>query len=80
MRAWPNRMVRPVPPEKGKGCRVPAVSVVIPTYKRASVIGNAIASVLGQTFQDFEILVADDASPDDTEKVVRGFGDPQSAI
>jgi glycosyltransferase involved in cell wall biosynthesis len=56
---------------------VPAVSVVIPTYKRASVIGNAIESVLAQSFQDFEVLVADDASPDDTENVVRGFRDPR---
>ena len=46
-------------------------SVIIPTYKRAHAIKRAIESVLNQTFQDFEIIVVDDASPDDTAEVVQ---------
>jgi glycosyltransferase involved in cell wall biosynthesis len=52
-----------------------AVSVVIPTYNRASLLGRAIKSVLEQTYQDFEIIVVDDASTDNTEEVVRNLRD-----
>jgi glycosyltransferase involved in cell wall biosynthesis len=51
------------------------VSVIIPTYNRSHVIGRAIRSVLSQTYQDFEIIVVDDGSVDNTEEVVRSFKD-----
>lgn len=53
----------------------PEVSVVIPTYNRAHLVGRAIESVLAQTFEDFEILVIDDASTDNTASVVEGYQD-----
>jgi glycosyltransferase involved in cell wall biosynthesis len=53
------------------------VSVVIPTHNRASLLGAAIASVLSQTFQDLELVVVDDASHDDPERVARSFPDPR---
>lgn len=56
---------------------MPVFSVVIPTYNRASRIRNALASVLAQTATDLEVLVMDDGSTDDTEEVVRSFGDPR---
>lgn len=56
---------------------VPAVSIVIPTYNRAHLIERALRSVLAQTFQDFEVLVMDDASTDDTAGVMARIGDPR---
>lgn len=56
---------------------MPAVSVIIPTYNRANLIGRAIRSVLNQTYQDLELLVIDDGSTDGTDDVVRGFADPR---
>lgn len=53
----------------------PLVSVVIPTYNRAKLIPRAIASVLRQTLQNFEIIIVDDASQDDTESVVKSLTD-----
>ena len=57
------------------GENTPTISVIIPTYNRAHMVGRAIQSVLDQTYQDFEIIVVDDASTDDTEKVVQGLTD-----
>ena len=53
----------------------PTVSVIIPTYNRAHLLGRAIKSVLNQTYKDFELIVVDDGSTDDTEKVVGNFKD-----
>ncbi|MCK4786748.1 MAG: glycosyltransferase [Desulfobacteraceae bacterium] len=49
---------------------MPTVSVIIPTYNRAHVLGRSIQSVLNQTFQDFELIIVDDGSTDDTETLV----------
>lgn len=55
----------------------PAVSVVLPTYNRADRLPRSIRCVLNQTYTDFELIVVDDASTDDTEAVVAGFDDPR---
>jgi glycosyltransferase involved in cell wall biosynthesis len=55
----------------------PLVSVIIPAYNRAHLIGRAIASVLAQSYRNFEIIVVDDASTDDLATVLAGVGSPQ---
>lgn len=49
----------------------PAVSVVIPTFRHRDYIGAALESVFAQSFQDFEVIVINDGSPDDTAAVLR---------
>ena len=51
----------------------PQVSVIIPTYNRASLIGETLNSVLGQTLEDWECLVIDDGSSDNTQTVVEAL-------
>ena len=53
----------------------PRLTVGIPTFNRAAWLGEAIESVLAQTFTDFRLIVSDNASDDDTPEVVRSFAD-----
>ncbi len=53
----------------------PAVSVIIATYNRADLLRQTVESVLKQTFQDFELIVVDDGSTDDTEEVLKSYRD-----
>lgn len=52
---------------------MPKVSVIVPTYNRASYLKEAIQSILDQEFQDFDIVITDNASSDETESVVAAF-------
>lgn len=51
------------------------VSIIIPTYNRASLIGETLDSVKNQTYQDWECIIVDDGSTDDTEQVVKKYTD-----
>lgn len=53
----------------------PVVSIVLPTYKRAHVLPHAIQSVLAQSYLNWELIVVDDNSPDNTAAVVASFDD-----
>jgi glycosyltransferase involved in cell wall biosynthesis len=58
-------------------CIVPTVSVIIPTHDRRAMLGEAIDSVLAQTFRDFELIVVDDGSTDGTQGMLRSRDDPR---
>jgi glycosyltransferase involved in cell wall biosynthesis len=58
----------------GKGV-LGLVSVIIPTYNRAYIVGQAIESVLAQTYPHVELIVIDDGSTDDTRAAVERYGD-----
>lgn len=60
--------------------RPPVVSVVIPAYNGVQVIGETIRSVLNQSYADYELIVVDDASVDQTFEVVSGIQDPRLRI
>lgn len=53
----------------------PLVSVIIPTYNRRDLVQLALDSVLAQAFTDFEIIVVDDGSTDDTNRALQRYGD-----
>src|SRR5688572_27049916 len=53
---------------------MPQVSVVIPAFDAAPYIGAALESVFAQTFPDFEVLVVDDGSRDETPALVAAYG------
>ena len=51
------------------------VSVVMPTYNRGNIISRSIDSVLSQSFSDFELIIVDDGSNDNTDDVINNFDD-----
>ena len=51
----------------------PLVSVIIPTYNRVDMLGNAIKSILAQTYTNIEIILVDDGSTDDTKVLIDTF-------
>ena len=55
----------------------PKVSVIIPTYNRADMVGDAIQSVIDQTYHSWELIIVDDGSQDNTSEVVAQFSDPR---
>ncbi len=55
--------------------KTPKVSVIIPSYNATRFVKTTIDSVLAQTFQDFEIVVVDDGSTDNTKEVLQDYGD-----
>lgn len=58
----------------------PRVSVILPTYNRGALLARSIASVLTQSYRDFELLVVDDASDDGTAEVLAGIADPRLQV
>jgi len=54
---------------------VPSVSVIVATYNRADIINETVESILNQTFKNFELIVIDDGSTDNTEEVVNSYKD-----
>jgi glycosyltransferase involved in cell wall biosynthesis len=55
----------------------PKISVILPVHDRADVLRRAIESVLAQELREFELVVVDDGSQDDSVSVAKSFGDPR---
>lgn len=55
----------------------PKVSVLMPVYNGAKYLREAVDSILGQTFGDFEFIVIDDGSTDDSVQIVESYDDPR---
>jgi glycosyltransferase involved in cell wall biosynthesis len=58
----------------------PAITVLMPAYNAGNYIGEAIASVLAQSFTDFELLIVNDGSTDQTLEVINQFNDPRIVV
>lgn len=58
----------------------PLVSIIIPTFNRAHLIGETLDSVIAQTYQNWECIVVDDGSTDDTAKVMEAYTAKDSRI
>ncbi len=56
---------------------MPKVSICIPTYNRSDYLAYSVDSVLNQTYKDFELIICDDGSTDDTPEVVGKWEDPR---
>src|SRR5260370_40194657 len=54
---------------------IPTVSFVVPCYQLAHFLPNCVTSILSQSYQDFELLIMDDCSPDNTAAVAKSFDD-----
>lgn len=53
------------------------VSIIMPSYNTGKFIGESIESVLNQSYANWELLIVDDCSTDDTDAVVKNFSDPR---
>jgi glycosyltransferase involved in cell wall biosynthesis len=60
--------------------RVPRVSVVVPTYNGSSLLVETLETVLAQTMEDFELIVVDDGSTDDTRDRLAAISDPRLRV
>ena len=55
----------------------PTCSVILPVYNASATVKEAILSMIGQTMDDLEIIIVNDASTDDSEKVIQSIEDPR---
>jgi glycosyltransferase involved in cell wall biosynthesis len=56
---------------------LPSIAVILPVHNRAAAVTSAIDSILGQDYADFELIVVDDGSTDDTARVIEAIRDPR---
>lgn len=63
-------------PESNRSTSAPAVSVILPTYNRAHLLNDALDSIAAQTFRDYEVIIIDDGSDDQTRELVARRKEP----
>jgi glycosyltransferase involved in cell wall biosynthesis len=61
----------------GAGSSAGKVSIIMPTYNRAKFLMNAVNSVIGQSYSNWELLIVDDCSTDNTKAIVAAIADPR---
>jgi glycosyltransferase involved in cell wall biosynthesis len=66
--------------QQGLDANVPAISIVMTFYRDRAFVGQAVQSILDQTFDDFEFIIVDDGSDDGSYDVVAQFNDPRVRI
>ena len=59
---------------------MPKISVITPVYKVEEYLGKCIDSILEQTFEDFELIIVDDGSPDSCGKIADGYLSKDSRV
>jgi glycosyltransferase involved in cell wall biosynthesis len=52
---------------------IPLISIIIPTFNRAHIIGETLDSIIAQSYTDWECIIVDDGSTDDTEVVIAEY-------
>src|ERR1700749_991871 len=56
---------------------MPRVTILVPVYNGASHLAETLNSLLAQTYKDFELLIIDDGSTDDSAAIIKSFSDPR---
>jgi glycosyltransferase involved in cell wall biosynthesis len=59
---------------------MPKISIIIPTYNRSDLLKNAVRSVISQSFEDWELIIVDDGSVDDTKEIAHAFAKSDARI
>ena len=54
-----------------------SLSIIIPVYNGADVMGDTIKSILSQDYKDFDLILVNDCSTDNSEEVIKSFKDPR---
>ena len=75
LRSKSPKLKLPLPPKVE--VKKPKVSVILSSYNHAEYVAAAIESVLNQTFTDFELLIYDDGSSDNSREIIKSFDDPR---
>ena len=65
---------------EGEPAGAPLITIAIPTFNRAAMLRGCIQSALAQTYENLEILISDNASTDDTQKVLQEFNDKRLRV
>src|ERR1041385_7901550 len=73
-------IISPTRRELNTGKNIPLVSVLLPVHNAAAYLPAAIESILNQTFSDFELIIINDGSTDDSLKIISAFSDSRIIV